>query len=71
MGNNVINVVLNVPNHSLPIIEINKTYISLIPKTNSPKKMAKFLPISLCNVIYKLISKTLANRLKTLLPLII
>lgn len=63
--------VLNVLNNNLPMIEINKSNLSLIPKTSSPKKMTKFHPISLCNAIYNLISKTLANRLKTLLPLII
>ena len=71
VGKSVTNMVLNVLNNNLPMTEINKTNISLIPKTSSPKKMTDFRPISLCNVICKLISKTLANKLKNLLPLII
>ena len=63
--------VLNVLNSNMPIAEINKTNIALIPKTNQSFKMAEFCLISLCNTTYKLISKFLANRLKLILPSII
>jgi len=63
--------VLNVLNCNMYIIEINKTNITLVPKTNSPSKMTKYRPISLSNVAYKLISKVLAKQLKAILPYLI
>ncbi|XP_071905812.1 uncharacterized protein [Coffea arabica] len=50
---------------------VNHTVISLIPKILHPTTLKNFRPISLYSVFYKIISKILANRLKSVLDLCI
>lgn len=45
----------------------NKTIITLIPKIESPTLVFQFRPISLCNVVYRVVAKVLSNRLQPLL----
>ena len=64
VGDNVVLAVLDFLNNGNMLSEINHTNIVLIPKVKNPEKMSDFRLISLCNVIYKIISKVLGNRLK-------
>ena len=50
---------------------INDTTIVLIPKGSNPESLKDFHPISLCNVIYKVVAKCLVNRLRPFLDEII
>eukprot|EP00253_Pinus_taeda_P025327 PITA_25327 len=50
---------------------INLAFLALIPKEKGANTFSRFHPISLCNIGYKLITKVIANRLKTILPSII
>jgi hypothetical protein len=45
----------------------NKTIVVLIPEVENPDHLKDLCPISLCNVVYKLISKVIVNRLKIIL----
>jgi hypothetical protein len=67
-GHDITRTVLQVLNGDDLPEEINSMFIVLISKLPNPTSMGQFRPISLCNVIYKIISKALANRLKTVLP---
>eukprot|EP00253_Pinus_taeda_P006959 PITA_06959 len=49
----------------------NATHLALIPKENRPSNFSRFRPISLCNSSYKIFTKIIASRLKTLLPMLI
>jgi len=50
---------------------MNFTHIVLIPKKNDPQYITEFRPISLSNVVSWIISKDLANRIKSILPNVI
>lgn len=49
----------------------NYTFIALISKKNNSLSVIDFKPISLYNIIYKLVSKVIINKLKPLMNSII
>ena len=46
---------------------LNSIFLALIPKRDKPINFADYRPISLCNLLYKMISKVVAVRLKPFL----
>lgn len=52
-------------------VGINRTVVCLIPKVKMPTSMGELQPISLCNVLIRIVSKVLANRLKPCLETLI
>ena len=49
----------------------NSTFLVLIPKEKDATYFNSFCPISLCNFGYKIITKIMARRLKSIMPYII
>ena len=50
---------------------LNKTNIVLIPKNQGPESITHYRPISLCNLVYKIVSKILVGRIRPLLDQIV
>ncbi|MCI15088.1 ribonuclease H protein, partial [Trifolium medium] len=71
INKDVIEAALHILNKGGDSTPFNETYICLIPKKNNPTQPSDFRPISLCNVILKIITKTIANRIKVILPQVI
>ena len=67
VGEDVTTTVLDALNFGVVHDSLNSIFISLIPKIKNPKRVSDVRPISLCNVVYKLIAKVLVNRLKQIL----
>lgn len=71
LGGNICEFVQRMWLNPLELEVVNATNICLILKVDKPEFIDQFRPISLCNSIYKVVSKIVVNRLKELMPLII
>ena len=67
----LLNLVRNFHRTKKVLPAINATFLTLIPKSDQADSPDKFRPIALCNVLYKILSKLMASRLKSVLPSII
>ncbi|KAL5782553.1 hypothetical protein ACOSP7_007582 [Xanthoceras sorbifolium] len=67
VGRSVTETCLSILNGNKSMRDINHTLVVLILKIEHAVNMGDFRPISLCNVIYKIISKVLTNRLRGVL----
>jgi len=51
--------------------EVNYSLIVLIPKVPMPKFIHQFRPIGLCNVVFKILTKVIVNRIKPLMTFLV
>ncbi|WOH00018.1 hypothetical protein DCAR_0519374 [Daucus carota subsp. sativus] len=51
--------------------EVNETMLVLIPKKENVEELKDLRPTALCNVLYKIVAKVLANRLQKILQVLI
>jgi len=64
VGEDVTDAVLEFLKYGRLLQGTNATIITLVPKRKNPFSMGDYRPISCCNVVYKCITKILANRLR-------
>ena len=71
VGQDVTSAVLSSLHSGRCLRKMNFTHIVLVPKVNDPQHITEFRPISLSNVVSRIVSTVLVNRLKTILPNVI
>ena len=48
-------------------LKLNQTRITLIPKYDRPESLSNFRHISLCNTLYKVVTKVIVNKIRPML----
>lgn len=71
VGDDISMVILNFLNNFHTPSKLNHPFITLIIKVKSLERIFEYRPTSFCNMLYKLVSKVVANQLKKVLPLIV
>ena len=71
VGKDVADVIISVLSSGHCLKKMNYTHNVPIPKKNDPQLVSDYQPISLNNVVSRIVSKVLANRLKLILPNVI
>lgn len=64
IGKEVVEAIFKILNEKSDLHGWNETLITLIPKVHDPKVPKDFLPISLCNICYKIVARAIMNRLR-------
>lgn len=71
MGGLVSSLCLCILNENLDASCVNQTLITLILEVHNPMIVSQFKLISLCNVIYKIVAKCVAMRVKHIIEMVI
>lgn len=71
VGEDIVKMVKEFFSQGVMLEGLNETNLVLIPKKNNPSTVSDLRPISLCNVLVKIITKVMANRMKLLLNVVI
>jgi hypothetical protein len=71
VGNSIVKFVSECFVNPNKIKEVNHTLITLIPKCQEPAKVTQLRPIALRNVIYKIVTKVVAQRIRSIIPYVV
>jgi hypothetical protein len=67
MGQDIVQLIQDFYDEKVALESINSSFVTLIPKIDSPTSPNDFRPISLLNDVLKIIMKILANKLQKII----